>query len=78
MLVSTTNFYIGELVHPPVLNVYYGDSPYKTFFYGAFLNLYGGGQQTVFSPVTSSDSAKTAVLHFTHTLYYNYNLLEYQ
>jgi hypothetical protein len=30
----------------PVLNVHYGESPYKTCLDGNFLNLYGGGQES--------------------------------
>jgi hypothetical protein len=32
------------MVQTPVLTAHYGESPYKTFLYGDFLNLYGGGQ----------------------------------
>jgi hypothetical protein len=41
---STKYIYIAELVQLPVLTAHYGESPYKTWLYGNFLNLYGGGQ----------------------------------
>jgi hypothetical protein len=43
-MVSTKNFYIGEMVHLPVLTDHYGESPYRTSMYGDFLNVYGDGQ----------------------------------
>jgi hypothetical protein len=44
-MISTKYFYITELVRMPVLTANYGESPYKTWLYGDFLNLYGGGQR---------------------------------
>ena len=39
----TKCFYIKGLVHLPVLSAHIWEPPYKTFLYGDFLNLYGGG-----------------------------------
>ena len=50
-MISTKYFYIADMVQMPVLIAHYGESPYKTYLYGEFLNLYGDGQKnSIFTP----------------------------
>ena len=42
VLISTEYSYIAELSQMQVLTAHYGESLYKTYLYGEFLNLNGG------------------------------------